>query len=428
MELQFLTWMMDVFFILTLHVLYKQILEERFSNKLYLMAGWIGYFVVWNVCSYLSNEYPLLNGIYTIIIHFFIMHLLYKGSLRNKIILVFVVIALGFVSEIIVGFIMQLLTSEADRKGINYLYIGSAASKIFWFIFVKMIACISKKNKQTKVAFTEWVEVFTVPIGSLIIFYAVAWKDHFDITVSKLVVVSVLLVINITTYYIYQKLQEQTNEIVSSKLLKQQNEYYKARYEDTEKQWAVLKKNRHDMKNNYALELSYLENKRYDDLYMIYTKAIGELKMQTNVINTGNIGVDAIVNYKIELARKYRIRVKQEVNVQSDILIDNGDLNILLGNLFDNAIEATAKLAEENRQITFKLRGDKTALLFVIENPYDGNVQRNDKKEIITSKADKENHGIGLPAVREIVKRYHGNMEVDADEADFKVTVFLYMQ
>ncbi len=426
MEIQVLALSMDIFFILTLHVLYKQLLGERFKNRIWLVVGWMGCLAAWNLCSYLSNENPLINGIYTIIINFFIMHLLYKGNIRSKVILVFVVVALGFVSEIMAGFMMQLLPGKTESGTIEYMYIGSANSKIFWFIFVKIIAAISRKNKQIKIALTEWVEVFAVPIGSLIIFYVVAWKDHFDITGTKLIVFMVLLVINLLTYYIYQKLQEQAEEVVNSRLLMQQNAYYKARYEDVEKQWAVIKKIRHDMKNSYVLELSYLENEKYEELHDLYTKAIGELKSQNRVIDTGNIGIDSIVNYKVEMARECGITVKQDVKIRSNIQINNGDLNVVLGNLFDNAIEAVSKQKEE-KLISFRLYSDETALLFSIENGYKEKIQRNEKDEIVTRKNDKENHGIGLSAVKEVVKRYNGNTDIEVTDAMFKVTVFMYM-
>ena len=427
MEIQVLTWGMDIFFILTLHVLYKRLLGERFQSKVGLVAGWFGCFVAWNLCSYLSHENPLVNGIYTIVINFLVMHLLYKGSLRNKVILVFVVIALGFVSEIIAGFTMQLIPTEAERGSIEYMCIGSTTSKIFWFIFVKIIARISRKNKQIKIEMAEWIEIFTVPIGSLIIFYVVAWKEHFDISVSKVTVFLMLLMINIMTYYIYQKLQTQAEELMSSRLLKQQNAYYKARYEDVEKQWAVLKKIRHDMKNNYVLEMSYLENEKYKELHDIYTKAIGDLRVENHVIDTGNIGVDSIVNYKLEVARECAVTVKQDIKIRSNIRIDNGDLNVVLGNLFDNAMEEVVKQDKECRQFAFKLYSDETALLFEIENPYKGKIERNEKDEIITTKPDKENHGIGLRAVREIVKRYNGKVDIEITDTLFKVTVFMYM-
>ncbi len=427
MEIQLLTWGMDIFFIVTLHVLYKQLLGERFQNRIWLFIGWIGCFFAWNLCSYISNENPLINGLYTLVINFLVMHLLYKGSIRNKMILLFVVVALGFVSEILAGFIMQPLAEEEVFGSIAYICIGSASSKIFWFLFVKIIAQISSKDKQFKIAMTEWVEIFVVPIGSLIIFYAVAWKEQFDITGSKVVVFFVLMVINLLTYYIYHKLQEQARELVNSQLLKQQNAYYKARYEDIEKQWTVIKKMRHNMKNNYVLELSYLENKKYDELHDFYVKAIGDLRVENRVIDSGNIGMDSIVNYKIEMAKECGITVREDIKICSTIQIDNGDLNVVLGNLFDNAIEAVSKLEEKERSFSFRLHSDETALLFVIENPIKEKLQKSEDGELITGKADKENHGIGLAAVKEIVKRYNGSMDIEVIEEQFKVTVFMYM-
>lgn len=240
-------------------------------------------------------------------------------------------------------------------------------------------------------------------------------------------IVLVFLVISITTYYISRKSQVQTGELMNSQLLKQQNEYYEARFEETEKQWLALRKIRHDMKKKYVLELSYLDNGEYDKLRQIYTEAIGELETQSKIINTQNVGVDSIINYNIKLAGEKKICVKHDIRVRGDISIENGDLNILLGNLFDNAIEATAVLKEEQREIFFKLYADDTALLFEIENPYNGIICKDSNNRIITSKKDKENHGIGLKAVEEIVKRYYGSMEVEDRETSFRVMVFLYM-
>lgn len=430
MEIHILTWIMDIFFIFTLHILYKKVLGVKYKKKNIIILEWSCYFVLWNISSYLFVERPILNGIFSLLFNFLILFFLYKGNLRFKFILVLVVVVLGVIAETLVTFIFMALGINIIEEGSNnndYLYFASAVSKIFWFIFVKLIAIISRKNKQTKVGLIEWMEVFLVPIGSLIIFYIVVWDSFFNITISKLIVFIVLFLINILTYYIYQVVQLHSEELLDRELIKQQNDYYKARYEDTQKQWNKLRKIKHDMKNNYVLELGYLEEGKYEELRNFYNEAIGNLDSQEIIIDTGNIGIDSIINYKVELAKELSISVGKEVHVEGEISISNEDLNILLGNLFDNAIEAVSKLEESKRHIFFKLRSDKTAMFFQINNSFNGIMKKNYKNEIITTKEDKESHGLGLKSIKEIVKKYEGKIDIEQRENQFEVKVFLYM-
>lgn len=428
MEIHILSWMMDIFFAFTLHILYSKTLGVKFKNKIILVVGWISCLVIWNIGSYLLKDYPIYNGICCLLINFLYLNFLYKGNLRIKIVLVFVVLTLGMVAETMVSFIFMSLGIYINKQGndrTNWIYMGSAISKIFWFVFVKIMTVISRRNKQIKIAVTDWLEIFLVPIGSLIIFYIVAWDNYFNISVDKLVIFAVLFIINLLTYYIYQRVQIQAEEQIDKELIKQQNAFYEARYLDTQNQWENLKKIRHDMKNHYALGQAYLEEGRYEELKEYFEKATGNLANKENVIATGNIGVDSIINYKTEMAKEQQIKVIHDVRIEEEITIKNEDINILLGNLFDNAIEAASKT--EARQIEFKLHTDKTALFFEIRNSYHNDIVRNVENEIVTTKADKKNHGLGMKAIKEIVGKYKGAMEIKEETDFFIVKIFLYM-
>lgn len=427
MEIHIFSWMMDIFFIFTLHILYKKVLGLRTENRIIQLLGWSACFFAWNLCSYLFAEMPLCNGIFTLLINFAVMHALYKGNLRAKLVLVLLVVALGFIAEIITVFIMNMpgfAVAEKDEAR-NSLYVGSAASKIIWFIFVKIIARLSN-NEQKRIGLMEWLDILLVPIGSFVIFYLTAHSHYLAVTIDEVIIFGVLLVINILNYYIYQKMQLRADETMNHELLKQQNDYYKARNEETRRQWETLRKIKHDMENSYVLELSYLENGMYEELQELYQDVIGRMKNQKTMINTGNIGIDSVVSFKLEMAEELHIEVEKEVRAGGEIYISNGDLNILIGNLFDNAIEAASKLPEKDRKIKLKINSDATALLFEISNTFDGKICKNAKGEIVTSKPDEKNHGIGLLAVREIVNRYNGTVAAEQEGNVFVVKIILY--
>ena len=98
--------------------------------------------------------------------------------------------------------------------------------------------------------------------------------------------------------------------------------------------------------------------------------------------------------------------------------------NVILGNLLDNAIEAAQNSKEKYLGIDIRT---KRGLLFItIENSYDGSIQLH-KNEIVTSRKNKESHGIGLKNVKMIVEEQGGEMQVIWVNNRFVVKVMLYL-
>mgnify|MGYP003291164388 CR=1 FL=1 len=431
MNTQILAWIMDVFFIVTLHILYEQLLGRKYKNRYSLFVGWSLWFLSWNFCTYLFAGKPLINGICSMIINYVILHFLYSGTIQNKVVILFIVLLFGVLSE---GTIMTLLdyfrmnVSAGKILEQDYFFLGNALSKVVWFILVKAIAVIAKKRKQLRIGIEEWLEVFMVPVGSIIICFAAGWEDYYRITGSNIVIWVVVLSINLATYYIYQKMQEHAAELLDKELLEQQNAYYKMRYNDTKQQWDTLAKIRHDMKNNYVLELSYLENKEYKRLEEYYKSVLGELKEKKNLVHTGNINLDALLNYKIEIAGEHGIVIDKNIKVSWEINLKGEEISALFGNLLDNAIESVNNLPKDKRKIWLSISSDKTALLIEVKNLFQGERKRDKEGNLITGKQDKEKHGIGLKVVNDIVRTHKGTLETLIKGNMFIVKAFLYMQ
>lgn len=429
MEVHIFSIVMDLFFAFTLHIFYLKLMGKRYKGNLIYLFGWLMCLLLWNACSYIFAEHPLINSVGGTLVNFFVLHLLYKGSVREKIIIIFIVVVFGFVAEVLAAFILsytEIKDVHQENGRSSWWYIGNAISKIVWFMFVKVIACISHKKEETRVAWTEWLDVFLVPASSLTIFFIIIQENYYKITIPMLVVYIILLLINVLNYFVYQKMQLHAAELLDKQLLEQQNNYYRIRFEDTEKQWKILRKIKHDMCNEYVLHLSYLENREYNKLKMIYSDRIGSLNNKSDFIETGNIGIDAISNYKVEILRNLNVQIQKEVRIIDKVNMNHGDANILFGIFFDNAIEALEKIEEKERKIKIKIFSDETALLLKMSNTFDGIIERDDKEDIVTRKIEKNNHGIGIKTVKEIIKKYNGKVDFVINENLFEVTVFLY--
>ena len=96
----------------------------------------------------------------------------------------------------------------------------------------------------------------------------------------------------------------------------------------------------------------------------------------------------------------------------------------MLGNLLDNAIEATEKL-ESEKDIFVSLVYQKEKLLIKIRNPYAGVLKKDRAGNYKSEKKDRENHGIGLKSVRKVVEKYEGVMEIHTEDQVFEMCVIL---
>lgn len=226
----------------------------------------------------------------------------------------------------------------------------------------------------------------------------------------------------------YREIKRQKKRTADYDLLKMQNEYYKIRYEEMEKQWEKLRRIRHELGNRHILALSYVENRRYEELGRLCRRGIEELGITPPVIDTGNIGIDSIVSFKLRQAAKQSTRVEREIRLAGKVLIGDADLNSLLGNLFDNALEACVRIAADERKICFKLSSDETAFYFQVANRFDGRLKRGRKGELVTVKGDRGNHGIGLKTVKRIVEKYRGELWERQEDHWFEIRGILYFR
>ena len=113
-----------------------------------------------------------------------------------------------------------------------------------------------------------------------------------------------------------------------------------------------------------------------------------------------------------------------KVEVPEEIFISDFDLNILLSNLLENSIEAIQHVREKELDIC--LRYQKSILYISIYNTFE-EVRRKGKDVYLTTKQDKNQHGIGLSSVRNIVEKYDGQMKIQTQEQKFMVDIILYL-
>lgn len=104
---------------------------------------------------------------------------------------------------------------------------------------------------------------------------------------------------------------------------------------------------------------------------------------------------------------------------------ESADVSVLIGNILDNAIEASAELPEEKRHIRYFMKYETNILIITVINAFSGRINKNKNGTIITCKEMPENHGIGLDSVRKVADKYHGSVVIEIEENTFIIKIIL---
>ena len=102
-------------------------------------------------------------------------------------------------------------------------------------------------------------------------------------------------------------------------------------------------------------------------------------------------------------------------------------LSALLGNLFDNALEACLQIPETERWIKFQIKPHENMLLIHMENSFDGIVNQSTKHSFLSRK-EMENHGIGLKRVKILVEEVKGLTDIRYEDHTFIVHIIVPLE
>ena len=186
-----------------------------------------------------------------------------------------------------------------------------------------------------------------------------------------------------------------------------------------------MKMLRHDMKHHLA-ELGFMVKRKDFSEFQRYLNAMEEFfEKPSEIISSGNVEVDSVLNYMLQKAKEMQLNTTVKIAIPEDMK-HFFDLNIIIGNLLQNAIDAAVETEEKFLGVELSLKSG--VLVLEIENSFSPEKIRKDKYgNFLTTKKDSESHGIGLKSVKRIVEKYHGDMSINIKETHFCVKLMLYI-
>jgi sensor histidine kinase regulating citrate/malate metabolism len=180
---------------------------------------------------------------------------------------------------------------------------------------------------------------------------------------------------------------------------------------------------RHDYRSHIQTMKSYIALGHLDKLDNYLDKLETDLNSVDKIIKSGNVTVDAILNSKLSLAKSRKIVVDAKATVPNEFAVNEIDLCVLLGNLLDNAMEATLKMTDSSKRfIRIYIDVKREQLYISITNSTAARPKKFGTRYITEKQGY---HGLGLMRIDRIVDKCGGWLKRRDEDGVFSTEVML---
>lgn len=372
-------------------------------------------------CYYLLNSGTYLlfhNGILNILsnlIPFFCITLLYKTNWMQRI---FATVSIYIISMIVD--ILCISVSMWIHPQPIFFTTGFVSSLVI--LVVSRILQHRKpfqKDRSSKMQLVYLLTTIFVPFGSIIVGHFVA---H-NLSLHSLISAIILLMININVFTLHDYLLDMIEKRHTAELIEKQNIAYQVQLNLVQQSQLRLRCLRHDMNNHLFQMQRLLNDGQIEQLHEYLSTTKSYLHMDTWVAYTQNEAINSILNFKLSSLRQEGVELHIKVKLSNSFSFEVFDINVILGNLLDNAIEALERIAEvAKKKIVLSILEEKGIFKLYIGNRFDGILPANQQ----TRKSDVEHHGLGTRSIQEVIQKYQGKMQTNVKNEWYEVTLLLY--
>lgn len=380
--------------------------------------------------------FPNVNpwGNIAIVIIFFSIYgmFMYRGR-KDKVFFHIVLWELmGCLCEYIVLFILSLSYAQEvifKKEYYDFARIVSHCLLVFLTLCISRLVSYKKSNRvksqssvillllATATVIVDWgvYQIYMYPKSTSADYYAI-------------LIASIMMAMSIVIIKIYEGLGEKAELETRNTIYQRQVEAYRVQSSEREETLKEFRRLKHDMKNHLIYMDELIRQQKNEEACKYIDKLLASRGLvYQGAVNSGNILVDGLVNYKIPYIKSLHIDFQSEVVIPSNLKMPEDNLCIIIGNLLDNAIEGTLQLQENERQIFFKFVLKKDNFFLMIENSCQENAVIRKGNCFLTTKKEK-GHGMGILSVKRAVEECKGDLCIDVQKGRFQVSVILPKQ
>lgn len=388
--------------------------QISFINKLTVIVGLTA---IWEFIIFLHR--PHLSLV-TFIIVLMIISKMYEGDLHYKIFMLLSYLIICILIKCFGTFLWDMFKSNGltTNKGILYFcgifleYIRVCIVMLICKLYGNDKICLCKVPNRIKGTFF-FIFCSMIMICNIFLEILFEAEDMCGISLCMLVIISAVSVCHHVVIMMKQFMDLSDRQIENERYICDLK-YQKILYEEMQQAYDEIKKLKHDLKNR-LLHYEYLiDTNEISEIKSQLLDISNSLDMADNHIFSSNPILNSVLRNKHANAEKKNIKVNFDISVPAKLNLDNGDMGVIYGNLFDNAIEACEKMDIEKRFINITSRVLNGNLFIKLQN---SKCQKSNP-ELKTTKCDRENHGIGIKSVSRLVEKYNGKIMFE-DKIDY---------
>ena len=391
-------------------VYYANALFQRKRNKFecYAIIG-VGYVLNFFICTF-GNE--IINTSCTFLVQTVCFKLCYNINSKNAVFQSILLTAINAAGEYIMAVILYMGAVPHDFLTITpaQSIILTIVSKTLYLFGIMIISRVLGAKR------TEWnyisLGLLTVSALTVIIMFLISFN-------SMIFVYAMLLIINILVFAINQKMitSETEKAELKAQKLKEKIDYDEYRLlKETNRQTAILN---HDFKEhiNTLSALIGSDNKAAQD----YIKSVyGQTEQSQFMEYSDSKILNVLLSKKKEECADKGIQFFIDPIRARLAFISDMDIVTIFSNLINNAIESCMR--SDDKRIFLSIYEMNNAFTVIrLDNSADSEPVT-EGGALVTSKSDKDLHGIGTVSIKQALKKYGGDIEWSYDKAEKKFT------
>lgn len=312
----------------------------------------------------------------------------------------------------------------------NYL-LGAIFSKTISFLLI-YLSTFLYKIKEQKLSFSSYFLLLIVPTCSVTIFY---YLQNFVFTINQkniylgyIVITLALLTFNLLFFFLFSQVSQtswlQAKLTYEQKIIQEQENYYK----ELALHHKEIRQLNHDMNNHLLIIYNALIQDNIKQATNYIEQQL-ELLSRHKVTYSGYLLLDTVLFYKKQLANQQQTDCSIFLELTIEQTLPEKFLNdtaLILASCFDNALEATSKIKQEQKRwIKIRIYNDSTYIYIQLENSVADNIVIDEYELPKTTKKNSQLHGLGLSQVKKITELYQGQMVLSCKDKVFTIGLMI---
>ena len=401
----------NLFHIYGMYMFANVFFQERSRSRKLEAALYTAYFAINSGAYLLFHNWAITLA--SNILPFFAITFLYKEGMIRRVLNVAAIYAITMGCDVLVMTLQNMMHIESA-----VFSEGFATSLVIIAAADLSNKCLHmKKDILGKTPAMYYVTLLFVPLGNIFIAYFAAK----GLNAVSLITAVILLLINIDIFYLYDNVIDLFSERCEREVMESQNKAIQNQLDVVQQSQLRIRCLKHDMDNHLLRLKDLIEKEKYAEALEYLETVKSSTAADKKLIDSGNDLIDSMLNYK--LARLHdNIEQKNDIVVPKDLSFTEFDLNVIIGNLADNVLEALDQLpADEPKKLEISIRYKQGYLKVYFGNTFDGIMPEDGSR-----KRDHENHGLGLKSVERIVHKYGGDMRAKVSDNWYEISLIMY--